>query len=43
MQDYGEGYDRPGLYSWAEMIPMVVRDIEIAQKAVATGGVKAYS
>ena len=46
-QDYGEGYNLPGpgptpgrigMYSWAEMAPMVVRDIEIAQKAVAGGG-----
>jgi hypothetical protein len=52
MQDYGEGYDRPGpgatsgdigLYSWAEMVPMVVRDIEIAQKAVPIGGLESSS
>jgi hypothetical protein len=45
--DYGEGYDRPGpgstphsvgMFSWAEMTPMVVRDIEIAQQATGGGG-----
>ena len=44
--DYGEGYDRPGpgstphsvgMFSWAEMTPMVVRDIEIAQQATRGG------
>merc|ERR1711871_1169797 len=31
--DYGEGYDKPGLFSWAALTPSVARDIEIAKAA----------
>eukprot|EP00935_MAST-01C_sp_MAST-1C-sp1_P001895 g1895.t1 len=33
--DFGEGYKKPGTFSWAEMAPYVARDLAIAENATA--------
>ena len=33
--DYGEGYSKPGMFSWAELSPLVAHDIEIARGSAA--------